>query len=70
VTALVASAAIGITKIALGAPDFIDRGNLSDILKKRNAALFVIIFFLIKKYKRHPVFYIGGAVVFCVIMAL
>ncbi|MDR1516372.1 MAG: chromate transporter [Synergistaceae bacterium] len=65
VTALIASAAIEILRIALfRTQDFIDTKNLSDILKYGNVALFIIIFYLIRKLGGHPVFYICGAAVF------
>jgi chromate transporter len=62
VAALIASAALGISRITLfNVNGFIDMNNLSDILKYKQLVLFIIIFYLIRQGKKHPVFYIGGA---------
>jgi chromate transporter len=71
VTALIASAAIEISRIALfKTGDFIDTKNLSDILKCRNIVLFIVIFYMLRKYKKHPVLYIGVAAAFGVLLSL
>jgi chromate transporter len=62
VTALIASAALGIIKITLlDLPRFIETKGIQDILNYKQLLLFVIVFWLTKKYNKHPVYYIGGA---------
>ena len=65
VTALIASSALGIVKIALldAAPQN-SPGSPALSLSRVNynaLALFAAIFFLLKKYNKHPIYYIGGA---------
>ncbi|MDR1481530.1 MAG: chromate transporter [Synergistaceae bacterium] len=62
VTALIASAALGIIKITLlDIPSYRKTGVVQDILNYRQILLFAMIFLLMKKYKGHPIFYIVGA---------
>ena len=71
VTALIASAALGIIKITLlDIPTYLETGNVADILNYRQLALFFALFYLMKKYEKHPVFYIGGAAVAGAVMGL
>lgn len=65
VTALIASSALGILKITLlrAAPQD-SPGSLAQLPGRINysaLALFAVIFFLLKKYNKHPIYYIGGA---------
>lgn len=61
VTALIASAALGIMKIMLVN---LENGTaLADFLNVKRAALFAVMLYLMKKYDKHPVFYIGGAAI-------
>ena len=62
VTALIASAALGIIKITLlDIPHYEETGRVRDVLSCGQILLFAVIFILMKRYKGHPVFYIGGA---------
>ncbi|MDR1377987.1 MAG: chromate transporter [Synergistaceae bacterium] len=64
VTALIASAAIGIAKITLvDIPAFLQTGEVTDILRYKQSILFFAIFYLTNKYNKHPVYYIGGAAI-------
>ncbi|MDR1965892.1 MAG: chromate transporter [Synergistaceae bacterium] len=62
VTALIATVAIGIMKITmLDIPAYEKTGAIADIFSYRQIALFFAVSCLMRKYKLHPVFYIGGA---------
>ena len=62
VTALIASAAFGIITITLlDIPRYTASGLPKDILNYKEIALFALIFFLLKKFNKHPIYYIGGA---------
>jgi chromate transporter len=64
VTALIASAAFGIIRITLfDLPAYKLSGAINDALNYRAIALFVVILFLLKKFDKHPIYYIGGAAV-------
>jgi chromate transporter len=60
VTALIASAALGIMKIMLVN---LENGLSMDIFNAKRIALFAVMLYLMKKYNKHPVFYIGGAAI-------
>jgi chromate transporter len=60
VTALIASAALGIMKIMLAS---LENGISADIFNVKRIALFAVMLYLMKKYNKHPVFYIGGAAI-------
>ncbi|MDR1579542.1 MAG: chromate transporter [Synergistaceae bacterium] len=61
VTALIASAALGIMKIMLVS---LENGlAAADIFNIKRIALFAVMLYLMKKYNKHPVFYIGGAAI-------
>jgi chromate transporter len=60
VTALIASAALGIMKIMLVN---LEKGLSADILDVKRVALFAAMLYLMKKYNKHPVFYIAGAAI-------
>jgi chromate transporter len=62
VTALIASAALGIVKITLlDVPAFRETHLLLDIFNYKQWGLFFLIFYLTRKFNKHPVYYIGGA---------
>jgi chromate transporter len=60
ITALIASAALGIMKITLVS---LENGLSANIFNIKRIALFAVMLYLMKKYNRHPVFYIGGAAI-------
>ena len=58
---MIASAALVIMKIMLVN---LENGTaLADFLNVKRAALFAVMLYLMKKYDKHPVFYIGGAAI-------
>lgn len=60
VTGLIAAAGVEIVRIAvLDNELYKATNNLRDLLDWRKALYFVIIFYLIRRFKRHPVAYIG-----------
>jgi chromate transporter len=62
VTALIASAALGIMKITL--LNLEAHGFLGvDPVNYSGVALFALIIFLMKKFDKHPIYYIGGAAI-------
>jgi chromate transporter len=62
VTALIASAALGIMRITLiDIPDMTEAKSFLAIFNYRRLLLFFALFYLTKKYNKHPVYYIGGA---------
>lgn len=62
VTALIASAALGIIKITLlDMGEYGQTGNKADIFNYKAIALFALTYCLLKKFNKHPVCYIGGA---------
>jgi chromate transporter len=61
VTALIASAALGVMKIML--VNLENGPAASDIFSVKRIALFAVMLYLMKKYNKHPVFYIGGAAI-------
>ena len=62
VTALIASAAFGIIKITLlDIPGYSASGLLKDVLNYKGIILFAALAFLLKKFDKHPIYYIGGA---------
>ncbi|MDR1915290.1 MAG: chromate transporter [Synergistaceae bacterium] len=62
VTALIASAALGIVKITLlDVKGYEESGRLTDIFSCRQMLLFCAVCYLMRKYNRHPVYYIAGA---------
>ncbi|MDR0652860.1 MAG: chromate transporter [Synergistaceae bacterium] len=67
VTALIASAALGIVKIMLVN---LENGLSADIFNVKRVALFAAMLYLMKKYNKHPVFYIGGAAIVGAVLKL
>jgi chromate transporter len=62
VTALIASAAFGLIKITLlDIPAYRASGLLGDAINYKNIILFAVICYLLKKFDKHPIYYIGGA---------
>jgi chromate transporter len=71
VTALVASAALGIIKITLvDVKSFTETGAITDILNYRQMTLYCAIYYLMHKYNKHPVFYISGAALIGAVLKL
>jgi chromate transporter len=60
VTALIASAALGVMKIVLVD---LENGISADAFNVKRIALFAVMLYLMKKYNKHPVFFIGGAAI-------
>jgi chromate transporter len=60
VTALIASAALGVMKLVLVN---LENGLSANILNVKRIALFAVMLYLMKKYNKHPVLYIGGAAI-------
>ena len=64
VTALIASAALGIVKITLiDLSRFAGVGDILSAFRYDRLLLCAALFYLTRKYKKHPVYYIGGAAV-------
>jgi chromate transporter len=71
VTALIGSAALGIAELTLlDIPAFKATHRISDILNYKDIILFAAVLFLLKKYNKHPVFYIAGAAAIGVVFKL
>lgn len=71
VTALIAAAGFEVLKIAILTLDkFARTHSLLDIFNLKNTVLFAIIFFLIRKFNKHPIFYIIGAAVIGILFRL
>jgi chromate transporter len=79
VTALIASAAFGIVKITLLDLSAFDFSSLSsardlaaafDIFNYGRAALFAVLFYMMKKYDRHPACYIGAGALIGILFKL
>ncbi|MDR1885748.1 MAG: chromate transporter [Synergistaceae bacterium] len=71
VTALIASAALGIAKISLlDIPRYSETGLVQDILGYWQLLLFAVTFYALNRYKGHPVFYIAAAALAGVILRL
>lgn len=64
VTALIGAACWQVMKITLFTFDlFEETGNYLDLFNWKTLFFFVLIYVLLKKYKKHPVVYIAGAAV-------
>jgi chromate transporter len=62
VTALIASAALGIIKATfLKGAGFLGVSGIIGAVRYKELLLFAVIYFLLARYKRHPVCYIAGA---------
>ena len=62
VTALITSAAFGIIKITLlDIPGYKTSGLFGDLMNYKRIALFIVVGCLLKKFDKHPIYYIGGA---------
>ena len=62
VTALIASASFGLIKITLlDIPAYSESGLLKDIMNYKGIVLFAVVGYLLKKFDKHPIYYIGGA---------
>ena len=71
VTALIASAALGIVKITLlDVSGFAGAQSLADIFNYRRLALFAALFYLTRKYNKHPACYIGAGALAGVLLKL
>jgi chromate transporter len=71
VTALIASAAFGIVKITLlDASGPVDIDDLANLVNYKRLALFVVLFYLIRKYDKHPACYIGAGALIGVLLKL
>lgn len=64
VTGLIASVFLEILRISiLNLEKYNLNKNISDIIKIKEAILFIIVMYLIYKYKKHPILYLVGAAV-------
>jgi chromate transporter len=71
VTALIASAAIGIARITLlDEKSFSDGGSIFGVLNYRQILLFCAIYYLMERYNKHPACYIAGAALAGVFLGL
>ena len=71
VTALIAAAGYQVFKISvLNLDQFAQTHNLLHILNIKNAILFALLLFLIRKFNKHPIFYIIGAAVLGILLKL
>ena len=62
VTALIASAALGIIKITLfDIPGYKASALFGDLMNYKGIALFAAVVYLLKKFDKHPIYYIAGA---------
>lgn len=64
VTGLIAAAAISVMQVAvINTQAFAATGNIADLIDPKKIIYFVLVFFAIKKFKKHPVAYIGVSAV-------
>lgn len=71
VTALIAAAGFEIVKISIITWDkFINNKHIANLIDIKSLVLFVVIFYLIKKYNKHPLLYITIGAVFGIIFKL
>jgi chromate transporter len=71
VTALIASAAFGIVKITmLDASGPVDIYALANLVHYKRLLLFAVLFYLIRKYDRHPACYIGAGALVGILLKL
>jgi chromate transporter len=71
VTALIASAAFGIVKITLlDVSKFAGAQSFANIFNYGRLALFAVLFYLMRKYNKHPAFYIGAGALAGVLLKL
>ena len=62
VTALIARAAFGLIKIILlDIPAYTASGLIKDAINYKGIILFALVGWLLKKFDKHPIYYIGGA---------
>ena len=69
-TALIGAAGLEVCKLSLLSLDLPGANNLLQILNWKNIFIAVILFVLMEKYKKHPVFYITLAAIIGVIFKL
>ncbi|MGM9933655.1 chromate transporter [uncultured Clostridium sp.] len=68
---LIAVAAFEVIKIALlNINKFLETNNIIDLINIKSCILFVIMFYTVMKYKKHPIVYIGAAAVIGIIFKL
>ncbi|HOJ09086.1 MAG TPA: chromate transporter [Clostridiales bacterium] len=64
VTGLIASAGFEVAKVSLiNINRYIKTYKLSELFNYKEIILFLVVFYLISKYKKHPVFYLIGAAI-------
>ena len=70
-TGLIAAAGLGVAKIALlNIPLFEKTGSFPDLIRFRQILLAAVMFFLLRKYKKHPIIYIAAAAVIGIVFRL
>lgn len=70
VTGLIAAAAISVIKVSIFTFSLYEKtGNFVDLINIKKLMLFVVMFYAIRKFKKHPVLYIAIAAVTGVIFA-
>jgi len=70
VTGLIAAAAISVLQVAvLNTRLFNQTGNILDLADPKKIIFFVIVFWAIKKFKKHPITYIGISAVVGLVFA-
>ena len=70
-TGLITAAGLGVAKIALlNIPLFEETGSFLDLIRFRQILLAAVMFFLLRKYKKHPIVYIAAAAVIGIVFKL
>ena len=70
-TGLIAAAGLGVAKIALlNIPLFEETGSIADLFRFKLILLAAVMYYLLKKFKKHPIVYIGAAAVLGIVFQL
>ena len=70
VTGLIAAAAVSVLQVAVFNTElFRQTGNVADLADPKKIIFFVLIFWAIKKFKKHPIAYIGVSAVVGLVFA-
>ena len=70
VTGLIAAAAVSVMQVAVFNTElFKQTGNIIDLADPKKIIFFAVIFWAIKKFKKHPVMYIGVSAVTGILLA-
>ena len=70
-TGLIAAAGLGVARIAmLNIPLFEQSGQILDLFRFKLIALGALMYFLLVKFKKHPIIYIAAAAVIGIVFKL